>query len=328
MPAEGYNFWRGETSLLRPVPLPLDATLSRLCRQFAESDEPTRARVRASISMGEFYTLLLFGKRAAAFAIRERTATWVTDGLTAVAMIEVERVDFRDIYVTVSLLHHAAGRVGADPNHLLLDAARRSEPGVASLIEEFVRRTPEQKQLQAHWGYDEVETAVGVGFIGWGFRPYHPTYDLKHLVIEVADFLATDTYQPTFVVVATELPRVWLAGVDDVALARVLASVRAGAQVSADLRPEAHPKAHTQSFHVFLVETADEAGAGMLLELSTRKTPTRYGMLRLAEGRLFCLVIGRSYVGGVESFETTASLARFSPGLQRMLRRYVESSPR
>jgi hypothetical protein len=323
MPDGKYDFWRGETYLINPAPSALDAPLRELCQSFAKSGAESRAKTRASISMDEFYTLLTFSQRAAVFGIRERNAAWLVDGLTALSMIELDRVDFRDVFVSVSLLHHSAVRIGQDANQLLSGAAALSEPKVSGLISNFINRPPEEKVLRANWGYDEVETRNGIGFIGWEFQDYNPTYDLKKIAVDLAEYIAADKYQPVSVSIATGLPDIWLKTKDSASLDKSLRAVRGGATVNGRLRPNEHPDHESQMFTIFLVEVADESAAKTLLELSKKKNPTDYCMLGLAERNLFCLVVARSFVAGKNAFETSGSLARFSNGIAGILRRHA-----
>jgi hypothetical protein len=50
--------------------------------------------------------------------MREKDAEIARHGLTAIAMIDQQRVDIRDIPMCLSLLYHAANRVGADAGKL------------------------------------------------------------------------------------------------------------------------------------------------------------------------------------------------------------------
>lgn len=322
MPAVKYDFWRGEESLISPVKNSLDSELTELCRRFVQSDEKARANMRTSISLEEFSTLLSFSKRSAVFALREQDVNWVNNGLTAIAMIEAERTDFRDILMSLSLLYHSAKRIGADANQLFRDTAKLSEPNVATLLIGFLNRPAEEKDLRTSWGHDEVETAAGIGFIGWGLEEYHPTSDLKKIAIDIAATVAKDKYQPSSVEVAANLPSVWLESPENPSLKSVLKKVRAGASVQGDLRPNEHPSYKSQVLMVFLVETEDSRAAQELLVMSRNKRPTEHAMLGVSEGRLFCLLIGESFEQGVASFETSESLQRFSAVVTEILKRY------
>ncbi len=171
MPAVEYDSSRGEYSLLNPVKNSLDSELVVLCQRFAKSDAQSRADMRSSISMEEFYTLINFSQRAAVFAMREKNVEWVNNGLTAMAMIEAERMDYRDVSMPVGLLYHSAGKVGANADQLFRDAAKLSEPTVAKLLTGFIERRAEDKEIRSSSGYDEVETNNLVGLIGWGHQP-------------------------------------------------------------------------------------------------------------------------------------------------------------
>jgi hypothetical protein len=320
MPAGEYDAWRGHHDLTDPARIPLDAALAQLARRYAASDAGGRAALRGAIRMDEFYRLLAFARRAAVFAIREGDAGGVRDALAAVAMIEAERVDFRDVLMAVSLLHHAAGRVGADGDALLREAAALAEPGTAELLARFADRAPEEKHVRSAFGYAEVRSPGGPGFVAWGFRPYAPVHDLGSIASDLAALLAADDYLPS-VLLADNLPDHWLQP-GGAALSDALAAVRAGASVSGSLRPQMHPRHEAQQLTVFLVETADDGAARTLLELAENGAPRDHALVSAAEGPVFCLVIARSFMEGVEAYETQARLARFAPRITEILRRH------
>lgn len=322
MPGQEYDFERGEMSLLKPAAHPLDSSLASLCRRFAKSSDPERAAMRAAISMDEFYTLIAFARRAAVFAIREQSAARAVDGLTAVTMIEAQRVDWRDILVAVGLLHHAATRTGLDADRVLRDVSALAEPGTAKLMQEFSKRRQSDKKLAA-WGFEEVETDAGTGFIQGGFGRSRPTYDLIAIATEIADYFAADKYQPSCIEIGEMMPRVWLESKDNTALDRALKAFRAGASVSAELRRTKGVKPGSQHFVAFLLEMRTEAAAQQLLEVARSNAPTFFFKVEMAAGRLFCLIVARSCWEGVESYETQESLARFSKPIGDILRRHV-----
>jgi hypothetical protein len=327
MPPGKYEVRREELGLIRPKPNAYDDALAEMCRRYASGDARTRARTRRSLAQEEFYKLIGFAEREAVFGLRSRGAEKLADGLTALAMIEVERVDERDLLVSLSLLNHSAVRIGADVGRLFRDAAALAEPATSRLIVEFNDRTTAEKDLRAAWGHDEVETEAGLGFISFGIDEYDPTYDLKKVSIHVADLLLADKYIPTSVEVGYNLPPVWLESDDNTRLERAMRAVRAGAGVSADRTP--FDVSHM--FAVFILELADESSARTLLDLSNELAPSRerekgpfaYSMLGVAEGRLFCLVVARPFAEGAKPVESRESLGRFREGLAEILRRHT-----
>ncbi len=71
IPDQKYDRWRGETSLIRPVPLPLDSAIAEVCKRFADGGRIRRANAYGPQSVWtEFYTLITFADRAAVFAIQ------------------------------------------------------------------------------------------------------------------------------------------------------------------------------------------------------------------------------------------------------------------
>ncbi len=322
MPATQYDGSRGEESLINPTKNSLDSELVALCQTFAKSDAKARAEMRASISMDEFNTLITFANRAAVFAMREKNVAWINNALSAIAMIEAGRTDPRDILMPLSLLYHSAKRIGVNPDQLFRDAGKLSEPDVTTLLTEYVERPAEAKDLRTSWGYDEVQTEGGIGFIGWQARNYQPTVDLKKVIIEIANFVAKDKYQPSSVEVASELPAVWLRPKENPSVTSVLEKVRAAASIMAELRPNEHPSYKSQMLMIFLVEMPDEGAVKDLQDISVKTRPASYSMLGVLNGKLFCLVVARSVQQGVPSFETRESLPRFAPGITEILHRY------
>lgn len=151
-----------------------DVTLRRLCREFRTRP----AGVRNALTTDDLYHLLAFAQRAAGFAIDGGDAAWLEDGLTAVAMVDDERVDPRDIDPALDLLHYAAGRIGADAGALFAAAAALSTRSVA-------------KRMR-------------------GPRAYHPEHDLLRTARELGAMLERDRYRVASTSVAPSLPAVWL----------------------------------------------------------------------------------------------------------------------
>jgi hypothetical protein len=304
--------------------LPLDDKLTEICRRFAGSDAVTRATMRTSISMEDFYTLFEFAHRSAVFAMRDNQSSHIIDGLTAIAIIELKRVDFRDALVRLALLYNAAIKIGDNPNTLVRRAIALAEPDTCALMEGFINRSPNDKDL-SKWGYVVVETENGPGLVASRFKAYAPTCPTDRIAFELAQLIEADKYRAG-VELQTDLPSFWLSGVDDGNLAQALQLVVAGAHVRGHLRPDTSPQVPgdpvRQMLLLFLVELADQSTAESLDALARAKCAREnsFSMLAIRNGRLFCLVISSSAVYGENPFETASSLARFGPSIEAILR--------
>lgn len=321
-----YDSWLGDLDLSDPARRPLDDELSALCRRFAMSDLTSRSQLRDSASMDDFYTLLSFSRRSAVFAMRDRKTEHIIDGLMAVAMIDQNRIDFRDALQALSLLHHAARVIGANVDELFGKAASVAEPGMSELILAFLKRSEDQRDIRKSWGATVVETKGGPGFVGWGFQSYRPTYPLDQIGLALAQLVKRDKYGRASVTLANDLPAVWLSSVDDDALKRALTSIRGAATVNADLRPQESLDYQHQSLTIFLAELDDESAAESLFRLSQEKQtlPKNFAMVGAKEGRLFCLAVERSIMAGKPAFESRASMQRFSTGIAEVLKGHFQ----
>jgi hypothetical protein len=278
--------------------------------------------MRSAIRMKEFYTLLEFASRAAVFAIRERSRAWVIDGLTAITMIEAERVDWRDILCALGLLHHAATRVGLDGDRHFARLAPLAEPGTAALLDDFRTRPPGDKKL-VEWGYEEIKTDEGIGLVQCGYRGGELDQAVIAIADEIAAHLRTDRYRPSSIDVDEDLPEVWLESRNNVtALRDSFAAVRTSVTIDAELRRTRGVPTGSQHFVVYLLEMKTKKAAQQLLEIARKKKPDFFCKVELAEGRLFCLIVARSWWSGVKSYETPESLARFAQPIGDILRRH------
>lgn len=323
LPAATYDSAEGSRDFLNPTPLALDSQLAELCRRIAALEPAARAATRRSISMREFYTLLTFARRMALFALRERSVDRVRDGLNAIALIELARIDYRDVPTAVALLRHAAQRIGADVGVLFDEASAIAEPEIARFLAEFSQRRLDERELCDISGQREVTTRYGVGFVDYGFRPYAPTVDLLAALIEIAGLIGADRYRSGAMQIGTELPPVWLRAAGEATVAKALQGARGAASLHAFIRPEAHPADDSHSILLFLVELPDAERVRLLQELARTASHSTHSQIGCAADRLFCLVVANSMLHGVVSIETPASLARFEPGITAALRRVL-----
>ena len=318
MPSATYDRWAGELGLYDPRPVPLDGDLAADIGRYRAADHGERQAMRRATSLDEAYTLLAFARRSAVFAMRAREPEGVVAGLTACAAIELERVDQRDVLLAIAILGHAAMRCRADATSLLTDAARMGDDGLHALTDGFLSRPAAEHQLRDAWGLVEVEAPGGLGLLQWGFKSWAPTLDLAAAAVSVAAVLSVDEYQPDDPLLATEMPQVWLADAGDAALDSMVASARGTVTIHGRLRPAAGADHANQQLTVFLLEVGDDDAAQRLAAMARHGSPLA-ALLGVAIGRLFVLVVARSWVEGVASYETTDRLTRFAAPLAAAL---------
>lgn len=319
MPRLTYNNWPYERHLFYPVENSLDIELGHLCKTFEFYDSTRQAKVRHSISIDEIYTLLLYSKRVVVFGIRNKDQTLIRKGLNAVSMIECARCDFRDILITLSLLYFGATRTGGNPEKMFVKTAMFSESGVSDLITGFLKRSEREKDLRQSWGYYEVETNNGIGFINWGYKSYNPTIDLVKIAILISELIFSDKYSYGEVTAGTDIPLTWLSSKDDIDIQKVKESAKGFVSISSDLKKSDNPENNSQTILVFVAQLKSAADATILQIKSLNRISNSYCKTCIVKDDIFCLLITRSCVFGIEPIETIESINRFIKPIEEII---------
>jgi hypothetical protein len=318
---ENYNRWKGENDLIDPPPAPADDEIRALCRSYAAQDDAGRAAARGKLGMDDFYSLLTFAQRESVFAMRTRDQAHVRDALTAAAMIDPEKIDERDLPLALFLVLHAAERIGTDSRKLFTDAARMANPGTAKWISQVAASPADRKDIRKSWGYDEVTTSHGLGFIQWGFQPYAPSSDLGQIAIEIGRTVDKDRYKTDIISIADGIPSVWFGREAKAEVEGLLRGLKGGATVNAGLRPGARAQTDDQIVIIFIEELQTPEAAQRLAEIASKRTRTPdLVTLAAARDRLFCLFIQRS-IDETPAVETPESIKRFAEPIRLALER-------
>ncbi len=317
--SDRYYDWRGDGELISPTVLPVDVKISALCRAFASIGSVERTETRRSLSQEDLYTLWTFSQRCAAFALRTRDSQWIVDGLAAVAMIDIARIDWRDAIGPPGLLVAVARKIGIATDTILRSTSALAEKEISEILSSYIGARGRTVTVEQSL-FSIVSTPDGPGLIARRTCPYHPTVRLDQAILEIAELLRCDKYSAS-AMIETDLPAWWLSKVDDVALTTALNQITVGASVHATLRPGECDDYRSQGIIVFLVETGHAEIASSLLGIANEKRlrPNNFFMIAARHGRLFCLLIARSFIAGIPSIETTESLSRFQGGLQHVL---------
>jgi hypothetical protein len=288
-----------------------------VARTFASAGSSARAELRDEMSMNDFYSLLTFARRASVFAMRSNDGQWIVDALHGIAIIDAHRIDERDIPLTLSVVHHAAERIGIDTKKKFEAAASLAEKKPAELIRSFVRGDEKYKDLRRSWGHDEIVTPAGVGIISREFSPYQPTGDMATMAVAIAHMIRDDHYEPSSVAIASKLPSVWFRTDDETGLQALLRHVRAGLTVQGRLRPDQRPLQELHTLTIFAIELEDVSFAEQLMRIAASHPPREERRLTIRERALFCMAIAES---AADPYETT--LERFRPLLATIFGRY------
>ncbi|MEL6962059.1 MAG: hypothetical protein AAFO01_04835 [Pseudomonadota bacterium] len=318
MPADRFKEWRGDYDLFDLEPLPLDAEIRSVCRDFREASTQEQCVMRDGMSMDDFYTLLTFGRRASVQAIRSEDTSIADDGLTAIAMVDMSRIDHRDATMSLGLLDHALQRLGAIANERIEEASRQALPEIAEVLLRQTKRPASHRRLAACC-YEEFESRRGIGFVRRGVQGYAPLSDLFPVAVDIKTFINSDCYRSN-IELASSLPPVWLQGHDNAVVSKALESVTGGVTIDGRILPEKDSDPFAQQLTVFLIETGSEAFANELLAISEVHAAWHL-RLGAASGNLFALMVARSVREGVDAFETAESLQRFKAPLQHALDR-------
>ena len=175
-----YNLSADDGDLCDLQPVSVDEGLQAFCAVFAGSDAAERVRIRASLSLEEFYTLLTFAKRSAVWHCEKKRLSHVKAGLTAIVMIDRKRVDFRDVSVAMGLLFAAAERIGERYDDIVSTVAEMAEPGESKLMKDILQYPAVSRTFQAK-GFLEVNGENGPGLVTWCFGKYKPTLPLYEI---------------------------------------------------------------------------------------------------------------------------------------------------
>jgi hypothetical protein len=195
-PLAGVNYMEGAADLWRWVECPQDAVLSAFVDSYAAADAPARAVLRASMTMDDLYTVLLFAKRRAFAAIRTGDTGAAVDAMDAISTIDIDRVDWRDVSMAAMLAAYAAARSGMTVVTAAAGAIRRSTRPVAEILSDVAGHG--EIDLPEACGYREIATAGGPILVEDGYAPYQPDRDLIDVALSVASAIEVDgTYQVT-----------------------------------------------------------------------------------------------------------------------------------
>jgi hypothetical protein len=302
-----YDPATGALDLHRWVESDVDAAVGAFVSSYLAMSAEEAAETRAALTMDDFYTLLAFARRSALASLRGQAEPSLRGGLAAVSAVALERLDFRDAQAAAELVAWAMARAGIDHAAEL----RRLKAHQEEALSEALRPLADRPASELGPGPWRCVESGGNPVLAWDgfFGPYQPTLDVVRAATAVGDVLERDVYRVTDLQVAVELPDVWLTRAGGEEVGRALEGLSACLSVGTRLDPAATRRAEDQQLTVFLAEAATGPNAATVAgaAVSTKS----FEALGVACGRACCVVVARSFVKGVRSYERPGTLERF-----------------
>ena len=317
-PLAGVNYMEGAADLWRWADCPQDAVLSAFVDSYAAADAPARAVLRASMTMDDQYTVLLFAKRRAFAAIRTGDTGAAVEAMDAISTIDIDRVDWRDVSMAAMLAAYSAARSGMNVVTAAAGAIRRSTRPVAEILSDVARRG--EINLPEACGDREVATAAGPILVEDGYAHYQPDRDLIDVALSVASAIEVDgTYRVTAVGIAADLPPVWVGASTGTHAAVAIDNLTACTSIHATPRAGHAPNPSEHFLLAYIGEAATAADAAMIAGAANHHSRPSSVVAGIALERLCAVLVAASAMAGKPSVEDSQTLARFAPAITALL---------
>jgi hypothetical protein len=294
-----------------------DQLVREVLQRYRSAPAEERQSLRRILTMDDFYGIMTFARRRALEALRTRDVSLLGDALQSLAMIEVERVDERDLHIAIAMCCYAAQQVGLPLQSELVAAAAMAQPYVARLLTSGRRH---KVNLSKECGYQLIETADGLVLLSDGYKRYKPKADLVRVARGFATVLDCDLYWVHSVSVGEEIPDVWfgLAGRDPGAKA-ALGRLTGCTRVHATFRPDrTQSPYHPPRLGCWFAEAASAADAQTIVDAAAARVSNRALVRGVAVGRLIGVLL-YLFDPDIEPTESRDSLGRFVPAMADIL---------
>ena len=316
-PLADLRYSREECRLWRWSESGVDISVEKIVIDFANSAPTQRNTMRDSMTMDDFYTLLTFARRCALSSLRTGEAYKIEMALTALAMIDLARVDWRDLLVASRLVRYAGQRLDAPPKDIVTRTAQMAEPKTAeSLLVDGTARI----NLSESCGYKEIVTSEGVALYQTGYKRFAPKANLAETAFAVAVALEDNDYEISDIEVASDIPMIWLDNHERSPIAKMVGNMSGCARIHGSPRSDTHPLSSGQFLLVFVAEASSEEDATEIAVVAQNSSNPESTQLGIASGKLCVVIIQGSCMTETLPMEDALSLERLRIVLERLLR--------
>lgn len=270
--------------------------------------EKTSHDVVAHFDEDDFYTLLLFARRAAARALRQRDLRTATSAIRALMLVDRDRIDFRDLSVDFPL--YAVRELGGDVRAQIDLAARHSSRGTAGAFE--AARGRAKRISLRDCALVQISTSYGIGFVDDLTGARRPPVSLAQAVVPLLDLIDEEGTYRTGDLSVSDLPGVWFGERDVMRIA-----VDGCVSFSGDHIESAHPFSHT--LLVFVADFRKGRDAERLATAASGASATERPRSAVVVRSRLAIFIGGSVTMHEDALESSKSLERFSALVAQVL---------
>jgi hypothetical protein len=305
-----------ENRLWRWVESPNDSLIQSVVSDFSLLDEAGRNSVRVGLSMDDFYTILTFARRRALATLRSGDPKQIEPAFIALAMIDIERIDYRDLLMTNSLVCYAGERTEAPVADLVRRTLQMAEQKTAGAI---ASQRTRRINLAKACGYREVRTSEGVAIFDTDYKRFSPKADLEMIAFQIALALEQNGYRIDGISLASDLPLVWLDSSDGSPIAKMVRRMSGCVAIHGVPRADPAPNSSGQSIRVFFGEAASDRDARDIATAAENASNSQRTELGVASGRLCAVVIQHSWMADTPPMEDALSMERLRAVFERIL---------
>jgi hypothetical protein len=306
-----YELARGELDLFRFVESQTDEQVDSIVENAFTLGADSLVQVRAALTQDNLYTLLTFSRRRALSALRQGSSSPILAGFRALALVDLDRIDWRDAALAAGLLAYAGRQVGAAVQEVVSEIQERAVPAMGEVL---ARHAAAPEEGLGVGGFREIRTSQGVGLANDYGHSYAPSIELVSVAERVVSLIERDKYRVDNLTTGSDLPAIWLPTAD-------AGATRARERLHGCLSVSARPKddrrgMSDQMFSVWIAEAANGGDAQTIAAAATPKPGSDMAILGVASSLLCSVLVARSVVKGVRPLEDIGSLERFRPALQ------------
>ncbi len=301
-----------------PKETELDQAIIELIGQYKMGGDKAREALRNSLTQEDLYTLMSFCWRATVFGLRG-VNDHILSALIALAMIDKERCDFRDVIVALGFVNHGLNKIEVAVDALYEEAIQLAAPPMGELIRGFHQKNPSAKSIEKISGYTPYDYEEGIGFIRYGYATRMSKLNLPAIAFAIGKHIETDKYGHVDITVGENMPPIWVGGDKDEHIQAALNKAMTTVSLHAYSREEFVEDWLSQMFLLYLVEFKQTEEANSLMKMIGREKFDKAARVFGVVDKVFYILIQRSTKMGEKDFETYESLQRFRGPIELLI---------